>query len=112
MIEVLQSDYIKLARAKGIPIKKIIIRHALRNAIVPVLTFVGPLMAGLLTGTFVIEKIFSIPGLGKYFVDSIFNRDYPVIMGTTIFYSALLIVCIFITDIIHRIVDPRIRSIT
>ena len=62
-------------------------------------------MAGLLTGTFVIEKIFSIPGLGKYFVDSIFNRDYPVIMGTTIFYSALLITCIFITDIIHRIVD-------
>ena len=90
MIEVLQSDYIKLARAKGIPIKKIIIRHALRNAIVPVLTFVGPLMAGLLTGTFIIEKIL-IPGLGKYFVDSIFNRDYPVIMGTTIFYSALLI---------------------
>ncbi|AHA69410.1 peptide ABC transporter permease [Bacillus thuringiensis] len=111
-IAVLQSDYIKLVRAKGIPIKKIIIRHALRNAIVPVLTFVGPLMAGLLTGTFVIEKIFSIPGLGKYFVDSIFNRDYPVIMGTTIFYSALLIACIFITDIIHRIVDPRIRSIT
>lgn len=112
MIEVLQSDYIKLARAKGIPIRTIIIRHALRNAIVPVLTFVGPLVAGLLTGTFVIEKIFSIPGLGKYFVDSIFNRDYPVIMGTTIFYSTLLIGCIFITDIIHRVIDPRIRSIT
>ncbi|KOS30909.1 peptide ABC transporter permease [Bacillus anthracis] len=114
MIEVLQSDYFKLARAKGIPIKKIIIRHALRNAFVPVVTFFGPLMVGvLITGTFVIEQIFSVPGLGEYFVDCIsVNRDYPVIMGTTIFYSALFILFIFISDIIHGIVDPRIRSIT
>ncbi|KOS31025.1 peptide ABC transporter permease [Bacillus anthracis] len=114
MIEVLQSDYIKLARAKGIPIKKIIIKHALRNAIIPVLTIVGPLMAArLITGTLVIEKIYAIPGLGKQFVKTItVNRDYTVIMGTTIFYSAILILGIFITDIIQRIVDPRIRSIT
>src|SRR5690625_2631517 len=87
MLEVLTQDYIKMARAKGLSPGKIIIKHALRNALMPVITIMGTLLAGILTGTFVIEQIFAIPGMGKYFVESINQRDYPVIMGTTVFYS-------------------------
>lgn len=85
MIEVLQQEYIKTAEAKGLPAWKIVAKHGLRNSLIPVLSFLGPLFASVVTGTFVVEKIFAIPGIGKHFVDSIFNRDYPVIMGTTIF---------------------------
>ncbi|AYV69063.1 MULTISPECIES: ABC transporter permease [Niallia] len=109
MLEVLTQDYIKTARAKGLSPFKIIVKHALRNALLPVVTLLGALAASILTGTFVIEKIFAIPGMGKYFVDSINNRDYPVIMGTTIFYSTILIIMLFLVDLAYGILDPRIK---
>src|SRR5699024_6807993 len=96
MLEVLTQDYIKMARAKGLSPWKIVITHALKNALMPVVTIMGTLLASILTGTFVIEKIFAIPGMGKYFVESINQRDYPVIMGTTVFYSAFLIIMLFL----------------
>ncbi|TFJ92248.1 ABC transporter permease [Lentibacillus salicampi] len=109
MLEVLTQDYIKMARAKGLKPWKIIIKHALKNALMPVVTIMGTLLAGILTGTFVIEQIFGIPGMGKYFVESINQRDYPVIMGTTVFYSAFLIVMLFLVDIAYGFLDPRIK---
>ncbi|PAF23472.1 peptide ABC transporter permease [Terribacillus saccharophilus] len=109
MLEVLTQDYIKTARAKGLLPAKIVIKHALRNALMPVVTILGTLVAAILTGTFVIERIFAIPGMGKYFVESINNRDYPVIMGTTVFYSAFLIFMLFLVDIVYSILDPRIK---
>ncbi|MBP1971694.1 dipeptide transport system permease protein [Virgibacillus natechei] len=109
MLEVLTQDYIKMARAKGLSPWKIIIKHALRNALMPVVTIMGTLLASILTGTFVIEEIFAIPGMGKYFVESINQRDYPVIMGTTVFYSAFLIITLFLVDVAYGILDPRIK---
>ncbi|APC49736.1 ABC transporter permease [Virgibacillus halodenitrificans] len=109
MLEVLTQDYIKMARAKGLSPWKIVFKHALKNALMPVVTIMGTLLAGILTGTFVIEKIFAIPGMGKYFVESINQRDYPVIMGTTVFYSAFLIFMLFLVDIAYGILDPRIK---
>ncbi|WP_211748257.1 ABC transporter permease [Paenibacillus sp. Marseille-Q4541] len=109
LIEVLTQDYIDTARSKGLPPFVIVTKHALRNAILPVITLLGVLLANVLTGSFVIEKIFAIPGMGKYFVDGINNRDYSVIMGTTVFYSALLIFMMFIVDILYGLVDPRIK---
>lgn len=109
MLEVLTQDYIKMARAKGLSPWKIVFKHALRNALMPVVTIMGTLVAGILTGTFVIEQIFAIPGMGKYFVESINQRDYPVIMGTTVFYSAFLIFMLFVVDIVYGILDPRIK---
>ena len=109
MLEVLTQDYIKMARAKGLSPWKIVIKHALKNALMPVITIMGTLLAGILTGTFVIEKIFAVPGMGKYFVESINQRDYPVIMGTTVFYSAFLIIMLFLVDIAYGLLDPRIK---
>lgn len=109
MLEVLTQDYIKMARAKGLSPFRIVARHALRNALMPVVTIMGTMLAGILTGTFVIEKIFAIPGMGKYFVESINNRDYPVIMGTTVFYSTILVVMLFIVDLVYGFLDPRIK---
>ncbi|MFB5673850.1 ABC transporter permease [Paenibacillus terreus] len=109
LIEVLTQDYIETARAKGLSPLTIILKHALRNAILPVVTLLGALLANVLTGSFVIEKIFAIPGMGKYFVDGINNRDYAVIMGTTVFYSALLIFLMFLVDIVYGFIDPRIK---
>lgn len=109
MLEVLTQDYIKMARAKGLKPWKVIFKHALRNAMMPVITIMGTLLASILTGTFVIEQIFAIPGMGKYFVESINQRDYPVIMGTTVFYSAFLIIMLFLVDIAYGILDPRIK---
>ncbi|MFC4558066.1 ABC transporter permease [Virgibacillus kekensis] len=109
MLEVLTQDYIKMARAKGLKPWKIILKHALRNALMPIVTIMGTLLAGILTGSFVIEKIFAIPGMGKYFIESINQRDYPVIMGTTVFYSAFLILMLFLVDIAYGILDPRIK---
>ncbi|WP_210608504.1 ABC transporter permease [Priestia flexa] len=109
MIEVLTQDYIRTARAKGLSPYKIVFKHALRNALLPVVTVLGTIAASVLTGTFVIEQIFAIPGMGKYFVDSINTRDYPVIMGTTVFYSAILIFMLFLVDIAYGILDPRIK---
>ncbi|MFI8687091.1 ABC transporter permease [Rossellomorea sp. NPDC077527] len=109
MLEVLTQDYIRTARAKGLSPFKIVLKHALRNALLPVVTVLGTLAAGILTGTFVIEQIFAIPGMGKYFVESINQRDYPVIMGTTVFYSAFLIIMLFLVDLAYGFLDPRIK---
>lgn len=109
LLEVMKSDYIRTARAKGVSRKNIIMKHALRNTLIPIVTYLGPLVAGILTGSFVVEKIFAIPGLGREFVTTITNRDYTTIMGVTIFFSALLIVCNLIVDILYVIIDPRIK---
>lgn len=109
MLEVLTQDYIMTAKAKGLSPVKIVFKHALRNALLPVVTVLGSLAASILTGTFVIEKIFAIPGMGKYFVESINTRDYPVIMGTTVFYSTILIMMLFLVDIAYGVLDPRIK---
>lgn len=109
LLEVLQQDYMKTAKAKGMPGYIQIYRHALKNALLPVITFLGPLAAGILTGSFVVENIFAIPGMGRLFVTSIGNRDYTVIMGVTIFYSVLLVVANFIVDMLYAVVDPRIK---
>ena len=111
MVEVIQQDYIQTARSKGLNSMQILLRHALRNALLPVITYLGPLATAIFTGSFAVEKIFGIPGLGQWFVMSITNRDYTVIMGTTVFYSALLMLCVFIVDIAYCFVDPRIRLI-
>ncbi|QZT34821.1 ABC transporter permease [Caldalkalibacillus thermarum TA2.A1] len=109
MLDVLTQDYIRTAKAKGLAPATIILKHALRNALMPVVTVLGTLLAGVLTGTFVIEKIFAIPGMGKYFVTGINHRDYPVIMGTTIFYSVILVIMMFLVDIAYGLLDPRIK---
>ena len=109
MLDVIHQDYIKTARAKGISRGIIIFKHALRNAIIPIVTYIGPLAAAILTGSFVVEKIFNIPGLGRYFVESITQRDYPTILGVTIFYGAFLIAMNFLVDLSYGIIDPRIK---
>lgn len=109
MVEVLQQDYILTARAKGIGSIRVVMKHALRNALLPVVTYLGPLTANVLTGSFVVEKIFGIPGLGQWFVLSVANRDYTLIMSLTIFYSAILMVSVFIVDLIYCVLDPRIK---
>lgn len=109
MLEVLSQDYIKTARAKGLSDFTIIWRHALKNSLMPVVTYLGPLIAGVFTGSFVIESIFAIPGLGKYFVTSIYNRDYTVILGVTIFYSFILVFLNFLVDMTYQFLDPRIK---
>jgi oligopeptide transport system permease protein len=109
MLEVLSSDYILTAKAKGVSQAGVIFKHAIRNALIPIVTILGPMAVNLMTGTLVVEQIFSVPGLGEQFVRSIGLNDYTVIMGTTIFYSALLILVIFIVDILYGVIDPRIR---
>lgn len=109
MLEVLAQDYIKTARAKGLPPTLILYRHALKNALIPVITYIGPMAAGILTGSFIIENIFAIPGLGRHFVTSIYNRDYTVILGVTIFYSVLIIGLNLIVDLIYPLLNPRIK---
>ncbi len=109
MLEVLGSDYIELARAKGVSNGSILFKHALRNALIPVITVLGPMTVSLMTGTLVIEQIFAIPGIGEQFVRSISTNDYPVIMGTTMLFSVLFIVVILIVDILYGVIDPRIR---
>ncbi len=109
MLEVLRQDYIRTARANGLSEFKVIGKHAVKNALIPVITYIGPMVAAIMTGSFVIEKIFAINGVGKYFVESISNRDYTVIMGMTIFYAFLYIVMILLVDVAYVIVDPRIK---
>ncbi|MDU4410438.1 MAG: ABC transporter permease, partial [Streptococcus sp.] len=109
MIETMNTDYIQLARAKGLTTRQISNRHAYRNSMIPVLTLIGPMAANILTGSALIEQIFSIPGIGQQFVTSIPTKDYPVIMGTTIVYAVMLMVAILLTDIITSFVDPRVR---
>lgn len=108
MLDALGQDYIRTAKSKGLPTPVIIFKHALRNALIPVITYLGPMVAALLTGSFVVEQVFSIPGLGRYFVQSISNRDYPLIMGTTIFLAAFVILMNLVVDIMYKVVDPRI----
>ena len=109
MIEVMGQDYIRLAVAKGVKPRSIVFKHALRNAILPIITIMGPTIAAVLTGSFVIEKMFSIPGLGKYFVDSINDRDYTMVLGVTVFYAIFLIIMMILVDIIYVLVDPKIK---
>jgi oligopeptide transport system permease protein len=109
MVEVLASDYITLAKAKGASYWQISIKHALRNALIPVVTVMGPLAVSLMTGSLVVENIFGIPGIGDQFVKSIMTNDYPVIMGTSILFAALFVFIILVVDILYGIIDPRIR---
>lgn len=109
MLDVMGQDYMRTARAKGVSQVRAIFKHALRNAILPVVTYLGPLMAQLMTGSFIVEKIFTIPGLGFEFVGSITSRDYPLIMGTTIFLAVFLITMNVIVDILYAVIDPRIK---
>ncbi|OXS75108.1 oligopeptide ABC transporter permease [Domibacillus enclensis] len=109
LLEVLNSDYIMLARAKGVSAPVIMVKHALRNALIPIITLLGPLAVNIMTGSLVIERIFAIPGIGEQFVRSINTNDYTVIMGITLFYSVLFIAVVFIVDILYGIIDPRIR---
>lgn len=111
MLEVMSQDYIRTARAKGLSERMVIYRHALKNAIMPVVTYIGPLAAGILTGSFVVEQIFAIPGLGRHYVTSIYNRDYTVILGVTVFYGILLVVFNFLVDLSYALIDPRIKYV-
>lgn len=109
MLDSLHQEYIKTARAKGLKNNRIIFKHALRNALIPVITYLGPQVAFTLCGGFVVESVFSIPGLGRYFVQSIQNRDYPVIMGTTIFLASFIILMNLVVDLLYKVADPRIN---
>jgi ABC-type dipeptide/oligopeptide/nickel transport system permease component len=109
LLQVVREDYIRTARAKGLAERLVITRHALKNSLIPVVTILGPLFAALVTGTFVTELIFGLPGMGKYFVTSISNRDYPVIMGTILLYAIVLVVANLVVDIVYAWLDPRIR---
>ena len=108
MLDAINQDYIRTARAKGVKTKMIILKHALRNSLIPVITYLGPVTAGIITGSFVVESTFQIPGLGKYYVQCVMSRDYPVIMATTVVLSALVIFMNLVVDIAYKIVDPRI----
>jgi len=109
MLEVLQQDYIRTAKAKGVGPFRMLLRHALPGALLPVVSFLGPAIADLVTGSIVVEKIFAIPGLGRYFVESAFNRDYTMVMGTVLFYAVLLILANLAVDVLYKFMDPRIE---
>jgi len=109
MLEVIGQDYIKVAKAKGLSTFQIVMRHELRNAILPVITILGPVTAAILTGTFIIESIYAIPGMGKFYVSGIQNLDYSQVLGLTIFYGTFLVIANFAVDILYGFVDPRIR---
>lgn len=109
LLDVMGQDYIRTAKAKGLSNFKILFKHALRNAVLPVITYVGPMLANLMTGSFVVEKIFTIPGLGRDFVSAITNRDYTMIMGTTIILATLIITANVVVDILYKVIDPRIK---
>ena len=108
MLDVLGQDYIRTAKAKGVPGIKVIFGHALKNSLIPVITYVGPMLAYIVTGSLVIEQIFAVPGIGRAFVSSITNRDYPLIMGTTIVLASLIVIMNMVSDILYKVVDPRI----
>jgi oligopeptide transport system permease protein len=109
MIEVLRSNYVRTARAKGLPEYRIVFRHALRAAILPLISYLGPAFAGLLTGSLVVERIFNLPGLGKFFVTSALQRDYTVVMGMVIFFATLILALNLLADILYAVLDPRVR---
>ena len=109
MLEIVGSDYVRTARAKGLPPTRVFLRHELRNAILPVVTVLGPSIAAITTGGFVVELVFSIPGLGRYFVQAVQQLDYTVIMGTTVFYGAFLVFMVIVVDLLYGLIDPRVR---
>jgi oligopeptide transport system permease protein len=109
MLEVLQADYIRTARAKGLTGRSLYLRHGLRNAMVPVLTVLGPILAGLITGSIIIEAVFGLPGIGSSFITSVAQRDYGMIMGTTLFYAAVIVAVNLAVDLVYPLVDPRVR---
>ncbi len=109
MLEVVTSDYVRTAQSKGLPPTRIFLKHQLRNAVLPVITVLGPSIAAITTGGFVVELVFAIPGLGRYFVQAVQQLDYTVIMGTTVFYGAFLVFMVIIVDLIYGLVDPRVR---
>ena len=109
MLDVLGQDYIRTARAKGVPGFKVIFGHALKNSLIPVITYFGPMLAYIVTGSIVVEQIFAVPGIGRAFVNSITGRDYPLIMGTTIILACLIIIMNLVSDLLYKIVDPRIE---
>ncbi len=109
MLQVIREDYIRTARAKGLTERVVMVRHALKNAFIPVATILGPMFAAVVTGTFVVERMFAIPGMGRYFITSISNRDYPVVMGTTLLYAVFLVLANLAVDITYAFLDPRIR---
>jgi oligopeptide transport system permease protein len=108
MLDVLGADYIRTARAKGVKSSKVIYKHALKNALSPVITYAGPMMAYILTGSMVVENIFSVPGLGRLFTNSMLRTDYMMIMGVTIFLAAMIILMNFLSDVLYKVMDPRI----
>lgn len=108
MLDVLGQDYIRTARAKGVRPSKVLFKHALKNAVTPVITYAGPMVAFILTGSLVVEEIFAVHGLGSFFVSSIINRDYPMVMGTTIFLAVIVIIMMLISDVLYKLVDPRV----
>ncbi|MBT3274499.1 MAG: ABC transporter permease [Spirochaetales bacterium] len=109
MLQVIREDYIRTARAKGVSERMVTIKHALRNALIPVVTVLGPMLAGIVTGSMIVERIFAIPGMGRFYVDAVSSRDYPVIMGMTLVYAVLLVTANLIVDITYSWIDPRIR---
>jgi oligopeptide transport system permease protein len=110
VLEVKRQDYIRTARAKGLSERMVIVRHILRNAMIPVVTVLGPALVDLITGAVITESIFSIPGVGKFFVDAIFQRDYSMIMGSTLIYATLVVMANILVDLSYGLLDPRIRS--
>ncbi len=110
MLQVVHQDFIRTARAKGLPERRVVVKHALRNALIPVVTILGPLFAALVTGSMIVEQIFAVPGLGRYFVDSVGARDYPVIMGTTLLFAVILVLANLVVDLTYSIIDPRIGT--
>ena len=109
MLEILRQDHVRTARAKGLKLRLVVLRHVVRNGLIPVITILGPALAGLITGTIIIENVFGVPGMGYLFIQSITARDYPVIMGTTLFYAFLVVIGNMLVDITYGLVDPRIR---
>jgi oligopeptide transport system permease protein len=110
MLEVLNQDFIRTARAKGVPEHQIIFKHAMRGGLLPIVAFLGPTFAGLISGSFVVEKVFNVPGLGQEFIKSVFNRDYPLILGTVIFFGALIVIFNLVSDVLQALMDPRTRK--
>ncbi|MEO9254226.1 MAG: ABC transporter permease, partial [Tepidiformaceae bacterium] len=109
MLDVLRQDYIRTARAKGLTEFRVVFRHSIKNAMIPVLTILGPIFAGLITGSFIVENAFAIPGLGQAFVNAVIVRDYGLIMGTTLFYTIIIVSMNLVVDLLYGVADPRIR---
>lgn len=109
MLDVLKADYIRTAKAKGLSRRTVVFKHALRNSLIPIVTYLGPLIAGILTGSFIVEKVFAIPGLGNEFVSSVTYRDYSTVLGLVVFYCTFIIVCNLLVDILYVVIDPRIK---